>query len=140
MCPKILKTYMFRWSPLGVRMGVGGYPEMIKFKEVSSDDHQMSVGGVDGYPRSHVRGGGGRGGYHRSHVWGGGCTLPCDPIHDTCDVTYPLHIPPSMDRMTDTYGNISYPQLRLRTVIKGENEAKRTNIYSFCSMPYLLRE
>ena len=56
----------------------GGIP-VNKFKRVSSNDRQMSVGGwvsqvpcleeEGGYPRSHVRFGGG---YPRSHVWGRG--------------------------------------------------------------------
>ena len=59
---------------------------MNKFKQVSSDDRQMSLAMEWVCPGGWVcpevgmsRGGGNSGG-----------TLPRDPFHDACDVTYPL--------------------------------------------------
>ena len=36
---------MFRWPPLAVSTGFGVGPQVNKFEQVSSDDHQMSVVG-----------------------------------------------------------------------------------------------
>ena len=46
--PPTCQLYVFQWLPLDVSMGV--CPQMNKFEQVSSDDHQMSVAGW--YPRS----------------------------------------------------------------------------------------
>ena len=56
----------YQWGKVG---GVG--PQVTKFQQVSSDDHQMSVVG---------------GGY-TGPVLGGGGTLPCNLSNDAFDVT-----------------------------------------------------
>ena len=43
--------------------------------------------------------------------------LPCMPLPLPHMPPFAMHIPP-MDRMTDAYENITFPQLLLRTVIK----------------------
>ena len=69
--PPTRQFYVFQWLPLDVSMGV--CPQMNKFEQVSSDDHQMSVaGGVSQVPGP--------------EQWG---TLPCDLFHDACDVPIP---------------------------------------------------
>ena len=73
-----------------------GCPDMNKFEQFSSDDHQMSVA-EGGYPRSHVGGG-----------WmgiPGLMSLPCALSHDTCDVTYP---PPQQKMPVKTLPSGSY--------------------------------
>ena len=65
------------------RGGGGGLgPQVNKFEQVSSDDHQMSVAGRD--PQIGCLGLGGRG----PQVWcpGEEGTLPCDLSNDACDV------------------------------------------------------
>ena len=72
----------YQWGEVG--------PQVHKFEQVSSDDHQMSVAGVG---MAKGRGwvcpeGGGVGvevGMSRE-----GYPLPCDLSHDAYDVTYPL--------------------------------------------------
>ena len=66
-------------------LGEGVRPQVNKFEQVSSDDHQMSVAEGRGYPGSYVGGG-----YPGSDVQIGGF-LPCDLSHDARDVAYPLN-------------------------------------------------
>ena len=70
--------------------GVG--PQVNKFEQVSSDDHQMSVVRVGRGWVCPAEGGWGRGGGE-----GEGRTPPCGLSHDACDVTY---VPP-VDRMME---------------------------------------
>ena len=78
---------MFQWPPLDVSSGgVGIGPQVNKFEQVSSDDHQMSLAREVGYIQR--EGGvcleaGGR-------VCPGEVPLPWDLSHGACDVTYPL--------------------------------------------------
>ena len=75
----------------------GKYPQMNRFEQVSSGDHQISVAGRGreggGFPRSHVRGlGRGRsGGFPRSQVQGWISKVPYPggiPYHVTCPMMH----------------------------------------------------
>ena len=47
--PPACQPYVFHWPPLGVSTvqdGGGVGPHVIKFEQVSSDDHHLSVEGV----------------------------------------------------------------------------------------------
>ena len=98
--PPACQPYMFRWPLLDVSTGgsaeVG--PQVNKFEQVSSDDHQMSVAGEDG-------------GRSPRMMWGG-VTLPCDLPHDAYDVP----TTPSLNGMTDACEDIIF-QLCLRVII-----------------------
>ena len=105
--------------------GVG--PQVNKFEQVSSDDHQMSVPGEGGVGTQvpylgPISGGGGWEGLSKSHVWRRG-GLPYR-------VTYPmmyLMLPTSLPRgQTDACGNITVPKLCLRAV----------DIIRGCSTPF----
>ena len=81
-------------------MGGGGVVQVNKLEQVSSDDHQMSVVGGEGYgPMSDVGGG------VRAQVWGGVPYLS----HDACDIPTPL----SHCEQTGACENITFRQLCL---------------------------
>ena len=94
-----------QWQPLDVSTGAG--PQVNKFKQVSCNDHQMSVAGVWSQANTFeqvVR-------FDMQGVGYPGDTLPCDLTHDIGDV----HLP--MEKLTDICENITFLQLRLRKVI-----------------------
>ena len=90
-----------QWPPLDVSSSAGrgvGY-QVNKFREVSSDDHTMSVAG-------------GR----VSLLTGGGLPLACDLSHDACeDAT--LTNPPPLSEQTHACESNTFPQILLRAVI-----------------------
>ena len=106
--PPACQSYMFWWPPLGISTGVVVGIPVNKFKQVSSDNHQMLVAGGDRYLRS--------------QVWVGGYPhLPGYPLHPlgvspsghTLEYSPPqILIPhprtyPSLNRMTDICENIA---------------------------------
>ena len=72
---------------MSVLVGVG--PQVNKFEQFSSDDHQMSLAGGGGAPYR----------------------VTISSFHDACDVTYP-------SGQTHACENITFPQLLLRAVTK----------------------
>ena len=71
---------MLWWSPLGVSTEGGVGPQVTKFEQVSSGDHQISVAGEgDRCPVLMFVGGKGWGGGQvlRSDIWGGRCPGLC---------------------------------------------------------------
>ena len=106
-----------------VSSGEGVGSQVNQFKQVSSNDHQMSVGG-ERMARYQVRCLEGRGRFQvwcldkgrrkvgRSQSDGGGSTLPCDLFHYACNATY---LAPPCEQ-TDTYKNITFPRFHLQPV------------------------
>ena len=80
--PTACQAYVFWLPPLDVSTGEGWLgPQVNKFEQVSSDDHQMSVAGRD--PQIGCLGWGEG---SPSLMSGGRGYLPCDLSTDVCDV------------------------------------------------------
>ena len=93
---------------MSVLVGVG--PQVNKFKQVSSDDHQMSVAGEEG-GRSPGLMSRGRG----------------VPYHVTCPMMHVMYLPPR--EKTDTCENITFLQLRLQAVTIGNVKERRISLW-----------
>ena len=112
--PPACQLYVFQlpsleFSTTRVRVG----PQVNKFEQVPSDDHQMLA--AKGGGRSHVSSDD-----HQMSIVGGrsgGRWVPYHVIYPMMHVTY---LPPPVK--TDACENITFPQLRLRLVIWGEEK------------------